>query len=168
MQEIAALEVNRHSHAIVDAFHGFAQTEKCDKFARKHVHGLSRNYISIHGRSSEADLIKTFKSWLSFKFCVAIYANNACKERELLKIEINDLTLAPWAERKDRASHKIANRFKKLAIPIVGYRCPPVAHSYFVSPPISSNPTTNIAKSEHGYHCALYDCLELYYEFILL
>ena len=160
--------MNRHSHAIVDAFHGFAQTEASDSFARKHIHGLSRGYIEIYGRASEDDLIKVFKSWLSFKYCVEIYANNAAKERELLKYKIKDLNLAPWAERKDRASHLIANRYKKLAIPIVGYRCPPCAHSHFVSPPISSNPATNIAKIEHGYHCALYDCLELYYEFLLL
>ena len=151
----------------MDAFHGFAHAEKCDKFARKHVHGLSRHYISMYGRSSEADLIEVFKRWLRLKHCVAIYANNADKERKLLNIEIKDLNLAPWADRKNCASHQIANRFKKLAIPIVGYRCPPIAHSYFVSPPISSNPATNIAKSEHGYHCALYDCLELYYEFLL-
>ena len=151
----------------MDVFHGFARTEEKDSFSRKRVHGLNKNYVDLIGFVSEAALLAAFKSWLFPKQCIALYANGAKREEEMLGLHVTEFQLAPWVERKNRISHQIALRYKELFIPVCGIDCLPVAHSAFESPPASSNSEIVAAKTLHGFHCALYDCLELYFEAIM-
>ena len=159
--------MNQETHAIMDVFHAYARTEEEDTFARSHVHGLNKDYVILLGFASEAELVEEFKSWLSSKPYIALFANGAHKEAQMLNMTVCDFNLAPWAERQHHASHKIAIRYKELSIPICGRKCSPYAHSSYVSPPACANAFTALAKSCHGYHCALYDCVELYFQHIL-
>ena len=168
IQELAAIEINRSTHAFVDVFHGFAYTEESDSFARRHVHGLNVDYLKEHGFPDEKSLLDVFKLWIAQKPYVAIYANDSRKESEALNMRIFDFKLAPWNDRKTYASHQLAIRYKELCIPILTHHCTPRAHSCFVRPPPSSNLSSLAVKSRHGHHCALYDVLELYFEGIML
>ena len=108
LQEMAAVEVNIYTHEIVDVFHGYANTEQADTFARQHIHGLNKAYVKEHGFSSEERLVAVFKNWIAQKPIIAYYANAPLKEIKTLGLNILDLKLAPWAERKNRASHQLA------------------------------------------------------------
>ena len=167
VQELAAIEVNCDSHAIMDVFHGYARTQEKDIFARNHIHGLNQDYVKLFGYDCERSLITACKAWLRLKSYIALFANGARREAEMLDLAVCELNLAPWAERQHCASHKIAIRYKELSIPICKRRCDTYAHSSFVSPPPSSNVFTRLAKARHGHHCALYDCVELYYQHLL-
>ena len=169
LQELAAIEVNRKTNAIIDVFHAFAETDSDDSFARRHIHGLNKRYLKKSGFPSEACLISVFKLWLAQKGDLQIFCNDAQKEQKSLGLKIGELKLLPWAERRHCASHVMALRYKELSIPILKESCTPAAHSDFVSAiTSSSNHDTNIAKARHGYHCALYDVLELYFESLML
>ena len=168
IQELAAIEINRKTFEIEDVFHAFAFTKEDDSFARKHVHGLSKNYLKQEGFCSETSLLAKFRKWLVHKPNVRIFCNDAQKESKILGIKLNEFKLLPWVERRNAVSHKVANRFKKLSIPILGRKCTPSAHACFVSAPFCANPLNFLAKTEHHYHCALYDVLELFYESIML
>ena len=168
IQEVAALEVNRNTNSIVDVFLGYAYTEKPDIFSRMHIHGLNKNYLKEFGFPSEDSLLAVLQIWLSRKPYVAIFANDSRKKSQALGLKISDFKLAPWADRRHRASHQLALRYKELSIPILNRFCPSIAHSSFVSAPSSRNAFSSIAKARHGYHCALYDCQELYFESLLL
>ena len=168
VQEVAAIEVNRITNAIVDVFLGYAYTDEDDKFARSHIHGLNKAYLKNYGFPSVESLLTMFKTWLSRKHYFALFANDSRKESQALGLKFNDFKLVPWAERSHRASHQLALRYKELSIPILHTFCPPFAHSSFASAPSSPNAFSSIAKHRHGHHCALYDCLELYYESLLM
>ena len=167
VQEIAAIEVNRTTNAIVDVFLRHAYTERPDTFARNHIHGLNITFLKRYGLSSEDELIETFKMWLYSKPYVGVFANDSRKESELLDMKVSNYQLAPWAERKDRASHQMALSFKEHSIPIINRRCSHEAHSSFIEAPSSPNYSSAMAKARHGYHCALYDCVELYFDSLL-
>jgi hypothetical protein len=172
LQELAAIEVDRKSNAIIDVFHDFADTasddDDDDNYARRHVHGLNREHLKKAGFPSEGCLISEFKLWLAPKGNIQIFANGVDRERKLLGLKILELKLSPWSERRHDTSHIMARRYKELSIPILKESCSQHAHSSFVSAIISSNYETNIAKARHGYHCALYDVLELYFESLML
>jgi hypothetical protein len=168
LQELAAIEVNRKTNTIIDVFHAFAETDSDDSFARRHIHGINKSYLKKSGFPSEGCLISVFKLWRYQKGNPPIFCNDAQKEKKLLAIEIGELKLLPWAERQHCASHVMALRYKELSIPILKESCTPAVHSDFVSATISSNHETNIAKARHGYHCALYDVMELYFESLML
>ena len=167
IQEVAAIEVNCSTHAIVDAFHGYAYTDEADTFARKHIHGLNKTYLKDFGFPSETDLLHMFKIWIATKPNAIIFCNGAEKERQALNLAIKEFKLLPWAERRYCASHQIAIRYKELTIPVCGQRCVKSAHSSFQTALSSSNASSSIAKARHGYHCALYDVMELYFECIM-
>ena len=167
-QEMAAIEVNRNTNAIVDVFHAFAWTENPDTFARRHVHGINMNVVKYDSFPNEKIMIDVFKIWVNCKKNVSvIYANDAVRERMVIGFTIQNFNLLPWAKRKDSPAHQIAIRHKELMIPVLGRRCSLAAHSSFISPPSSSNPDTRAAKAKHGFHCALADVMELYYESIM-
>ena len=168
-QELAAIEVDLNSKAIVDVFHDFAYTAEEDDFARSHIHGLNFDYIKKHESllCCEIALIHEFKKWMMDKPNTTIYCNGAAKERRILNNKIVDFKLLPWVERTFCMSHRIANRFKELSIPVLGQHCNPLAHACFVSSMSHRNPLIAEAKARHGYHCALYDVIELYFELIL-
>lgn len=167
-QELAAIEVNCDTYEIMDVYHGFAFTEEEDSFARQHIHGLNRSYLKEKGLPNEACLISMFKAWLNRKPCVNIYCNDNQKESKVLNLKTHNYQLLPWAERCDTPSHRIAIRFKELCIPILGQKCVASAHCDFISACYSRNTKASAAKTRHGYHCALYDVLELYYEILML
>lgn len=160
--------MNAATHVMMDVFHGYAQTDEDDSFARKYVHGLNKNYLSLFGYASETELLNAFKSWLNSKSYIALFANGAERESKLLNMAVCEFSLAPWVERQNCPSHKIAIRYKQLWLPVCQRVCSLYAHSSYVSPPPnSSNALSTLAKDRHGYHCALYDCVELYFQHIL-
>ena len=164
----SAIEVNRNTNAIVDVFLGYAYTDEDDAFSRLHIHGLNKVYLKDFGFPSEDSLLTVFKIWLSRKRYIALFANDSRKESQALGLNFSDFKLAPWAERSHRASHQLALRYKELSIPILHAFCPSFAHSSFANAPSSPNAFSSIAKHRHGHHCALYDCLELYFESLML
>ena len=85
----------------------------------------------------------------------------------MLNLSVTEFQLAPLVDRKDHISHQVAIRYKELSIPVCGKDCIPVTHSSVVYPPASSNTEIVVAKTLHGFHCALYDCVELYFESII-
>ena len=165
-QELAAIEINRGTNEIVDVFHAFAFTDEDDSFARKHIHGLNEDYLKAEGFPDEASLLTVFRMWMHNKPHASVFSNGAHKESKVLAMEVKELKLLPWAERRHAASHQIAIRFKELCIPILGRKCSPSAS--FVSAAACSNPLSFVAKARHGHHCALYDAIELYYEYLML
>ena len=167
VQEIAAIQVKKDNYEVMDVFHGYAFTEEEDEFSRLHIHGLNKDYLKVFGHSSEASLVNVFKHWLLRTQTKEIYCNDASKERRILQIDILNFNLLPWAERMSCASHQIANRYKDYMIPVLGKFCCKVAHSSFICAPYSPNPFTRLAKVRHGFHCALYDVMELYFEKLL-
>ena len=108
-----------------------------------------------------------FKIWIATKPNAIIFCNGAEKERQALNLAIKEFKLLPWAERRYCASHQIAIRYKELTIPVCGQRCVKSAHSSFQTALSSPNASSSIAKARHGYHCALYDVMELYFECIM-
>ena len=115
-----------------------------------------------NGLPSETDLINDFKAWIRQKPYVMLFANNPGKERKVLNLNISDMPLLQWSERRWEASHKIALKFKQNMVAIAGKRCSTRAHDAFTCSITSKNYLTAAAKREHGFHCALYDVFELY------
>ena len=173
IQELAAIEVNCKTYSILDVFHAFAYTEVDDSFARKHIHGLNIDYLKEEGFPSEAELIDAFQKWLANKPDVKILANGAHKERQALGVPIHEFSLVPWAERVKCSAHRYALEMKDKNRSILckhksAVKCSDLAHSSFVSAAHSKNALTTLAKVNHGYHCALYDVIELYFVFVNL
>jgi hypothetical protein len=168
IQEMSAIEMSCKTHEIVDVFHGYAHTEEADTFSRQHIHGLNPSFYGRDGFPSEESLIAMFKLWIHQK-ChnYILVANDPKKEAKALGLTIFDFKLVPWAERNHKASHEIALRFKELSVSIRGRSCSQSAHSYFVSAPYSPNALSSMAKARHGFHCAFYDAVELYYEWLM-
>lgn len=169
IQEIGAIEMDCKSHKIVDVFHSYARTEDDDTFARRHIHGLNPSGFETNDFPTEDTLVRVFKIWLHQRPCkYTLVANDPRKEANTLGVTILDLKLAPWTERNNRASHQIALRYKELSVSIRGRSCSQAAHSCFVSALPSSNIISSMAKEKHGFHCALYDAVELYFEWLML
>lgn len=166
VQEIAAIEVDICTRDIVDIFHAYSVTEEADTFAREHIHGLNKIWFGNNTFPSEYSLLTTFKIWNACKANKTLYANGASKEAKALDLNVKEFSLLPWIERKDRLSHKSAIACKNFATPILGRFCSPLAHSSFISAVTSKNALITAAKHQHGYHCALYDVLELYFEWL--
>ena len=73
IQEVAALEVNCNTNAIIDVFLAYPHTEKLDDFARDHSHGLNKAHLKVHGFPSKDSLLMTLKMWLMGKPYVGIF-----------------------------------------------------------------------------------------------
>ena len=183
VQELAAICVKPGDNAdddswtVYSTFHdyaAFSSTTDVDWFSRRNIHGLSFTFLKQYGHPSEKDLCAQFCRWIdslpsecSYKF----FANNPTKERHLLPwLSIADLPLPPWKDRVRLSSHQEAVTAKQQSLSICGHQCSESAHSSFRRPqclslshPSSSTAlSTKLAKRSHGYHCALYDSLELY------
>ena len=166
IQELAALAVDVKTHEVIGSYHKFAKTDfVTDSSARTHVHGLNPFYLSRYGLSSEALLIKDFKCWLNSKNYKAIFANAPQKEQEALSLEIISFDLPKWVDRRNLPSHKMANSFKDRCVALGGNHCSQAAHHYYKSPPFSRS-SSYPAKLEHGFHCAFYDAVELYFYYL--
>lgn len=167
IQELSALAMDRNTHEVVDVFHGHAYTEEEDSFARRHIHGLNRDFLINKGFHHHSQLINSFKEWLRNKNYLIIYGNAPSSEMAALEIEVSDIYMDKWAERVKQPYHQVALRFKNLFIPICGKSCCKQAHSSFqyiiVRRP---NNESDIARRQHGFHCSLYDVYELYLFYI--
>jgi hypothetical protein len=78
------------------------------------------------------------------------------------------LPLSPWITRNDTVSHKLAQAAKSVSFPIPShiFKTPSICHTSTIhSENYTFIPTTNpskLARHASGFHCALYDCLEIY------
>ena len=169
IQELSALEMRLHDRQIVDVFHAHAYTTEKDEWARKRIHGLSLTFLKEHGYSSEAELVSVFKNWLRPKHYLNVFANAPLKERKVLSLNICDIALPCWVERHNQPYHQIAQCLKNINVSFLEKSCCREAHSAFVGfdKTHTDKSLTMKAKERHGYHCSLYDCIEMYLCFIL-
>ena len=182
VQELAAIEMNIEDCEVVDVFHAFANIPRpeVDAYCRMNIHGLSRLVLAEKGYPDEASLLAAFKTWLSskrhfndFKF----YCNDAVKEKKVLSQHgfewpaVWNLGLVPWAERDAKPSHQIGIKLKRMSLSFGGRKCPSINHSEYYDQRdcISVNDSATVrAKAHFGHHCALYDAVELYYEYLFV
>lgn len=162
MQELSALEMNFQTREIVDVFHAHAYSPEPDTYARRHIHGLSLDFLRTYGFRKPYQMVDAFKAWLRKKPYLFIYGNDPAREVSELHLVVCDIGLDNWAVRAQKAYHEIAYHFKKHNIPICSMRCTEAAHSNFEYICVRPNNPSDIAKERHGYHCSLYDCYEMY------
>ena len=170
IQEFTALYVDGDSHDIVDIFHRyvsfpFSRGYDADHWARQHVHGLNRTYLAANGLRDETLLLREFNEWLCSHPYEQMLANAPQKESDFLQLPVFDVCLPPWKERAQLLSHRLSLSLKRHSMPINGIMCAS-AHSSFVAwrprRPYSLSPT-DVIKRDYGFHCSLYDCIELYF-----
>ena len=166
VQELSAIHMNAWTKQIVDVYHAHAFSHQSDLWARTHIHGLALSFLNNHGFRDEEALIQNFKRWLVQKDIVSLYANGPGKESEVLNIPISDIGLPPWADRIYQPYHQTALSYKRQYVPILDKRCCFEAHAAFIHYKMKRLNETEIAKSSHGFHCALYDAYELYPSYI--
>lgn len=168
IQEFSALYVDSATYSIVDVFHHHIRFPRqhgfdTDWWARRHIHGLNRDYLARYGLRDERALLSTFQSWLTTHPYSIIFANAPYKESTFLQLSVSDVCLPPWKERADLRCHTVALSAKKCATPILGVTCD--AHSSFRAflPRRPYAPSsTELLKCEYAFHCSLYDSLECY------
>ena len=168
IQEFSALYVNPVSEEIVSVFHEYVQYDvniyDMDFWARKHIHGLNRDFLTKNGLQNQETLYLAFQGWLNSHPYEQIFANAPSKEQSFLSIKIEDVNLPQWKDRASLMSHKLALSLKKNIVPICDVIC--CAHSSFVSwlpkHPHRLTPT-DIVKKNFSYHCSLYDCVEIFF-----
>lgn len=168
IQELSAIAMDNESFQIISVFHKHAECHpKDDKWSRKHIHGLNRNYLSNSGYSNENDLVTACYNWLKSFKVVVLYANNPSKERKLFpKYSVFDMFLPSWEDRMNQPYHVLAHRFKFLNVPILNTRCSAYVHAEYLNKRWMGPSLKDMAKVLHGYHCSLYDCYELYLFFL--
>lgn len=172
IQEFTALYVDKQSHEIVDVFHHHvafpSQGYDTDRWPRRHIHGLDREYLTKHGLRDEDVLRDKFNEWLRSHPYDEILANGPSKESAFLHLPISDVCLPPWQDRGVLLSHQLALSLKRRAAPINGVKCSS-AHSRFLNwrprRPCAPSPA-DVVKSDFGWHCSLYDCMELFYYYL--
>ena len=158
--------MNAETREIVDVFHAHAYTTELDFFARRHIHGLDRSFLKKSGYENADKLIDAFHEWLSGKHYIMMFANDPGREIRDLRLYITDIGLDNWQVRSQRGYHEIAYYYKKHNIPICQKRCSKEAHSSYHSTYVRKFNASDAARKRHGYHCALYDCYELYLFYI--
>ena len=159
--ELSAIALHCETRQIVDVFHAYAQPKgRQDWWPRTHVHGLNDNFLRMHGYPCDTDLVEAFKSWLSFKTVINMFANDPTYERKVLNLDnIQNLSLPIWIEREGQAFHELKIWYKQNNLPIFNVSCCPEAHRDYI--PRMPESESQKARERHGYHCALYDAFEL-------
>lgn len=166
MQELSALAIDAKSKIIIDVFHVYGDYSAKDEFAREHIHGLNELFLACHSIGPESKLIESFVAWLKPKKIKAIYANDPDKESSVLNYPVLNFPLPIWVERQHKRYHRTAINLKNMSYPICqSVACPRSAHNSFVCPPKHRNFEKTSAQRKHGYHCSLYDVMELYLAF---
>lgn len=165
LQEFSAIYVNELSGEVVDVFHHhiiYPFAEDRDIFSRQHVHGLDRDFLSLHGLCDEHELLYRFKEWLKLRPFDAIYAHAPAKEIKLLSLPVRDVCLKAWKERCHCKSHQLALSMKLSHTPVCGVTC--YAHKNVCWKPKLRRAcnATDWAKMQFFYHCSLYDCVECF------
>ena len=163
--ELSAIQMNCLTREIVDVYHKHAKMDRADWWARHHIHGLDPYFLQTCGVASEDELLKEFKQWLHGKDILAFYANDPQKEDKALGLVIYDMGLPIWKERVKSWPYQMARKFKDESIPVFNKSCDKTAHSAFRGYPFCRT-DTELAKFNHGYHCALYDAYELYLTYL--
>ena len=168
VQELTAIEVSVSNFEILDVFHAHASApfRTNDNWSRRNIHGLSIDFINIHGFPSEHELQAAFHVWFSKRNSVLNFANNPAKESKFLNIKLTDVKLPVWVERRNCPAHQIALTFKKHETPIGNAACFSSIHSSYS--PTKFNDTMDErtrAQKEWGFHCSLYDAYEIYWYF---
>ena len=167
VEEMAAIQMNAGTLQIMDVFHAFAKATCQDDWARRHCHGLSKDWLENNAEyENEKELIEGFRKWLRGKNVIQFFANNPSKEKSVLGdmfVPIHDLQLREWEVRDSQHSHNIALDMKRKSVPVLHRRCLPEVHSSFQKVAVYSCSAKDRAKERAGYHCALYDTAELLY-----
>ena len=170
VEELAAIQMSAETRQIMSVYHNFAKPECSDEWARRHCHGLDKNYLMTHAPfRDEHALIEDFRHWLRGKNVLAILANDPKKERNSMhwRYTIRDMDMPRWEVRDKKASHDMALSFKKSWVPVLNHRCHPKVHGSFRYVPCYRQfSKTEQAKRRWGVHCALYDCLECYFAWV--
>lgn len=163
VQELAAICYDLTSNSVKDVFLNWAKLPYKDNdwFARKHIHGLSPDFLQAHGLENEAALVADFHTWRQKYVINEIFAHAPHKEEVLLNLRITDVALCPWAERRKDFDFKRTLVFKILNIPIHGTTCYlEHAHKAYEGwRHTRKGSLGDIARQEYGHHCALYDCV---------
>lgn len=171
VQEFSALYVDSKTLNIIDVFHNFVRYPfkiDYDSWARRHIHGLSLEFLAANGLENESVLKTKFSEWLSSHPYTVIYGHAPHKEEVFLNVCVSDVSLLPWRLRRDLPSHRVALSLKKSASPVLSVQCAE-AHSSFLSWRPSHRRAyseTDSAKMEFAHHCSFYDCVELYLDFV--
>ena len=165
IQEWSAFVIDEEKRVICNVFHAhvaYPYREDGDWFARKHIHGLCLRYLSQYGLSDENELLYRFSHWLQPYTSLGIYANAPTKESHFLSRPVTDVSMLPWGERQNTASHKTAVRMKLYHVPICNVSC--LAHNavtYHCKRVFLND--GDRAKMAFGHHCSLYDCVEIFH-----
>ena len=180
VEELAAIQMSAESLQIMDVYHGFCRSKLTDEWGRRHLHGLKRNLYELYPVfDSRQSLLQDFKKWKRGKNVLCMYANDPGKELRELNLwhdsrkepreknwAIRDIGLPVWEQRVGQASHEMARQWKKKWVPVMNKRCCSLVHSEFRYYPVYRGNKTETAKARWGPHCALYDCLELYFSYV--
>ena len=170
IQEFSAIYVDKVTCEIVDVFHEHVtiyptKNGDVDWWARRHIHGLNRDFLSIHGLSSEQELLLRFRNWLQVHPYDTMFGHAPYKERKFLSLNIVDVQLPTWQHRASLSCHTLIMSMKRNNVPICGIDCC-AAHTSYVGwrakRPFALTPT-DAAKKMFGHHCSLYDCVEMYF-----
>ena len=169
VEELSAIQMHASTLQILDVFHGFAKSTCSDDWARKHIHGLNKNFLDGHAvHNNEAELLNSFTVWLRGKNVLEIFANDPNKERSVFgeRYAIYDFRLPIWEHRDHCAPHEMALQYKKKWAAVLNQRCCAEAHSSFWKVPMYRRNAKEVAKERWGVHCSLYDCLEMFFFYI--
>ena len=152
------------TYQIVSVYHKHVECDpNHDFWARKNIHSLNSSCLNRFGLRNECQLLIDFQTWLNSFDVKVIYANDPHKERIFLQQHnIVDIILPMWRERVTKPYHSVAVRFKELNVPILDTKCDSYVHNNFSINPLYEPNESKRLKFLHGYHCALYDCYELY------
>ena len=168
MQELSALVMDVRDNVVIAAYHEHAYCPPHkDQWARKHIHGLDPDLLKQHGFKCDDELFEDFHKWLTaFPKIQAYFANNPTKEKQALKLEIQDIGLPVWSERRKQRYHRIPNALKEDGDYLFMEHdvcCHPDFHSKFQYTPVTKPYSENqIAKASETYHCSLSDVTELF------
>ena len=152
---------------IVDVYHEFHDVWESDTFSRANVHGLNPEVFEDRAFATEQKLVNHFLEWLLPKNYMKVFGHAPGRESKRFNIVIEDLKLPCWADRDGELFHIFANRCKMDEAIFCGRRCIRANHSSYCRN-MPARTAGQLARERHGYHCALYDCFELYLFYLLL
>lgn len=168
LQELAAICLDVVNLCIKDVYLQWAKPSlpksmDVDWFARKHVHGLNRNFLQQNGFENEEALMADFNAWRRKYTINEIIGHAPAKEEILLNLPITDVKLAPWAERYKELHHCVALCMKTLDMHVKDTACSRfTTHSEYEGWHVTRTRTRgDLAREEFGAHCALYDCVSI-------
>ena len=163
--ELAAICVDLVSLSVKDVYLQWAKppfsTSDVDWFSRRHIHGLSRNFLQRHALENEEALIADFHSWRQKYTINEIFAHAPGKEEVLLDLTITDVMLPTWIERCKSLHHRSALCMKTLDMHVKDTACTRFdTHNEYKG--WTKNCTEgDLARQEFGHHCALYDSVSI-------